>query len=146
MKIPIKKISFVFSLFIWSFQISNAQQSINASGKDVSGSRGVVSYLVGQVIYQTHTETNGSVAEGVQQPYKYPPKAEFTASPTSGTTPLTVQFQDQSETGSAPITNWSWDFGDGGTSISPNPQYTYSLAGNYTVSLTATNQLGVILK
>lgn len=47
-----------------------AQEAIPASGGNASGSSGSVSYSVGQVVYQTHTGTNGSVAEGVQQPYE----------------------------------------------------------------------------
>ncbi|NIQ09984.1 MAG: PKD domain-containing protein, partial [Gammaproteobacteria bacterium] len=42
-----------------------------------------------------------------------PPTADFAASPTSGTAPLTVNFTDLS---SGSPTSWSWDFGDGGTS------------------------------
>ncbi len=69
-----------------------------------------------------------------------PPVADFSASPTSGDYPLTVNFTDLS-TGSP--TSWSWDFGDGvGTSTSQNPSYTYNAAGTYTVSLTATNAYG----
>lgn len=47
-----------------------AQTSVNATGGNASGSGGSVSYSVGQVLYQTHTGTNGSVAYGVQQPYE----------------------------------------------------------------------------
>ncbi|MFO7652387.1 MAG: S8 family serine peptidase [Candidatus Krumholzibacteriia bacterium] len=67
------------------------------------------------------------------------PTAAFAGAPTSGAYPLVVQFTDQS-TGSP--TSWSWTFGDGGTSTAQNPSYTYSAAGTYTVSLTATNDLG----
>ena len=49
------------------------------------------------------------------------PTASFTASPTSGTAPLNVQFTDTS-TG-AP-TSWAWTFGDGGTSTSQNADRT----------------------
>ncbi|NIM15079.1 MAG: PKD domain-containing protein, partial [Candidatus Aminicenantes bacterium] len=38
--------------------------------------------------------------------------------------------------------SWSWDFGDGGTSTEQNPTHTYIAMGNYTVTLTATNQFG----
>ncbi len=68
-----------------------------------------------------------------------PPVAAFTGSPTSGDMPLTVNFTDQS-TGSP--TSWSWTFGDGGTSSAQNPSHTYTAAGTYTVSLTATNAVG----
>jgi hypothetical protein len=47
-----------------------AQESVTATGGNASGSGGSVSYSVGQVVYQTHTGINGSVAEGVQQPYE----------------------------------------------------------------------------
>ena len=62
----------VATLLIFSFFLSTAtaQTSINATGSNASGSGGSVSYSVGQVVYQTNTGTNGSVAEGVQQPYE----------------------------------------------------------------------------
>jgi len=47
-----------------------AQEAIPAAASDASGSGGSVSYSVGQVLYTTHAGTNGSVAEGVQQPYE----------------------------------------------------------------------------
>ena len=47
-----------------------AQTSVNATGGDASGSGGTVSYSVGQVVYTTNSGTNGSVAQGVQQPYE----------------------------------------------------------------------------
>jgi len=67
------------------------------------------------------------------------PVAAFSASPTSGNAPLKVKFTDKS-TGSP--TSWKWSFGDGKTSTSKNPSYTYSKAGKYTVSLTVKNAAG----
>jgi PKD repeat protein len=67
------------------------------------------------------------------------PTANFTASPTSGTAPLAVNFTDTSTGGP---TSWSWNFGDGGTSTQQNPAHTYSTAGTYSVTLTATNTAG----
>ncbi|MBN1841900.1 MAG: right-handed parallel beta-helix repeat-containing protein [Deltaproteobacteria bacterium] len=61
------------------------------------------------------------------------PVAGFTADITTGAAPLTVQFTDQS---TGEITNWFWDFGDGGSGIAVNPSHTYNEAGDYTVSLT----------
>jgi len=68
-----------------------------------------------------------------------PPVAAFSAAPTSGTAPLTVQFTDAST--NAPTAR-SWSFGDGRTSTAQSPSHTYSTAGTYTVSLTATNAGG----
>lgn len=67
------------------------------------------------------------------------PIASFTSNLTSGTAPVTVQFTDTSA--NSP-TEWSWSFGDGGTSDEQNPVYTYTSAGTYTVSLTAENSAG----
>ena len=47
-----------------------AQEAIPASGSNATGSGGSVSYTVGQVFYSTQTATNGSIAQGVQQPYE----------------------------------------------------------------------------
>ncbi|MDD2550307.1 MAG: T9SS type A sorting domain-containing protein [Bacteroidales bacterium] len=47
-----------------------AQESINATGGNASGSGGSASYSVGQLVYTTNTGTNGSVAQGVQQPFE----------------------------------------------------------------------------
>ena len=47
-----------------------AQESVNATGGNASGSGGSASYSVGQVVYTTTTGTTGSVAQGVQQPYE----------------------------------------------------------------------------
>lgn len=48
----------------------HAQNTIPASGGNASGSGGTVSYSVGQIVYTKNTGTNGSVAQGVQQPYE----------------------------------------------------------------------------
>ena len=61
------------------------------------------------------------------------PVADFSASPTQGQAPLTVNFRDQS-TGCP--SSWRWSFGDGETSTSRNPSHTYIQGGSYTVSLT----------
>ena len=65
------------------------------------------------------------------------PKANFTANVTSGFAPLTVQFNDLSQSYDG-IIAWEWDFnGDGIVdSNEQNPTHTYDEAGTYTVSLT----------
>jgi hypothetical protein len=44
----------------------SSQETILASGGGATGS-GTVSYSVGQLVYTTHSESNGSVTQGVQQ-------------------------------------------------------------------------------
>jgi len=54
----------------FSLSVAMAQEATPASGSNASGSGGSVSWSVGQVACQTHTGTNGSVTEGVLQPYE----------------------------------------------------------------------------
>lgn len=69
----VKDTSIVIALLLsctFFFSTVTAQESVNASGGNASGGGGTVTYSVGQLVYQTHTGTDGSVAEGVQQPYE----------------------------------------------------------------------------
>ena len=68
-----------------------------------------------------------------------PPVPYFSADPTSGIVPLTVQFTDSS---SGTITDWLWDFGDDSTSTEQNPTHTYSVADTFTVSLSVSGPGG----
>lgn len=68
-----------------------------------------------------------------------PPEAAFTASPVSGTAPVTVTFTDTSTNGP---TSWQWDFGDGERSTEQSPTHEYGLAGSYTVTLRVGNDEG----
>ncbi|MBI2929695.1 MAG: S8 family serine peptidase [Verrucomicrobia bacterium] len=66
--------------------------------------------------------------------------ADFAASPTAGSPPLTVNFTDQSQ---GAITSWSWDFGDGSAaSTAQNPSHVFDREGNFTVTLTVSGASG----
>lgn len=78
--------------------------------------------------------SNGCTAAGGN-----PPVAAFIANPNPAQVNQTVSFTDQST--NSP-TQWSWTFGDGGTSTSQNPTHSYSAPGTYPVTLTATNADG----
>ncbi|TAE50707.1 MAG: PKD domain-containing protein, partial [Bacteroidetes bacterium] len=71
-----------------------------------------------------------------------PPTSNFSYGPTQGCDPLTVTFTNGSSSGTAAIVNYLWNFGDGGTSVVPNPSYVYNTPGSYTVSLTVTDANG----
>ncbi len=62
-------ISFFCFIFICLSGLK-AQQVIPATGGSASGSDGTVSYTVGQVAYSNINATDGSVTEGVQQPWE----------------------------------------------------------------------------
>ncbi|GAB6284493.1 MAG: hypothetical protein STSR0009_06930 [Methanoregula sp.] len=77
----------------------------------------------------------------VAEPPAVTPIAAFTGTPTTGTAPLAVQFNDTSA--NIP-TAWAWDFNNDGTieATTQNATYTYTTAGTFTVYLTATNAAG----
>jgi len=57
------------SIFFVLFSVS-AQQANVTSGGNATGTSGTSSYSIGQVSYSSATGTNGSVNQGVQQPYE----------------------------------------------------------------------------
>jgi len=65
-----KSILLAATLFVGSTSLSLAQKNTVASGGNATGNGGSTSYSVGQVLYTTNTGANGSVAQGVQQPYE----------------------------------------------------------------------------
>lgn len=77
----------------------------------------------------------GSIAD------KTPPSAAFSATQGEGLNDewKTYSFSNQSSS----ATDFSWDFGDGNSSTDFEPSNTYSGEGTFTVSLTASDKLGV---
>ena len=65
-------------------------------------------------------------------------QAKFTAKNTKGCTPLTVAFVDLS----VGAVSWSWDLGNGNTSVLQNPSAIYYNPGKYTVKLIVTDSKG----
>jgi len=48
----------------------NAQETPLPSGGEANGTGGSVSYSIGQLVYSMNTGANGSLVQGVQQPYE----------------------------------------------------------------------------
>ncbi|MEO7245943.1 MAG: PKD domain-containing protein [Rubrivivax sp.] len=73
-----------------------------------------------------------------------PPTAILSATPTSGTVPLTVAF---SAAGSADpdgsIVGFTWTFGDGGSASGATASHTYQSAGTFTAQLRVTDDSGL---
>jgi hypothetical protein len=63
--------SFLCFLLLCGFSLTiQAQNTIPASGGNANGSAGSVSYTIGQILYSTISGSNGTVIQGVQQPYE----------------------------------------------------------------------------
>jgi PKD repeat protein len=121
----------------WSWTFGDGGTSSAQSPSYTFTSAGT--YTVTLTASNSAGSTSASTTITVTDPVVVTPTASFTASRTSGTTPVQVSFTDTS-TG-AP-TSWSWTFGDGGTSSAQSPSHTFTSAGTYTVTLTASNSAG----
>ena len=70
-----------------------------------------------------------------------PPIADFTPSDSNHCIPVVIGFTDAS-TYFNPPGGWNWTFGDGGSSISQNPNNTYFSTGTWTVTFITTDVFG----
>ncbi len=70
------------------------------------------------------------------------PDPDFEADVREGCNPLIVQFTDLTEVDEEPVTDYSWDFGDGEFSSEQNPTHTYETTGDFNVKLTVTSSSG----
>jgi PKD repeat protein len=64
------------------------------------------------------------------------------AEPDEGAPPLKVQFTASVEEESGGPFTFAWDFGDGSKSADQNPLHTYEKIGEYTATLSVTDQKG----
>ncbi|MDW3192738.1 MAG: PKD domain-containing protein [Cytophagales bacterium] len=79
------------------------------------------------------------------------PSFSFETLTGNGCEDVEIQFTDDTQADGGindaryPITDYSWDFGDGSavvTGFEPNPTHTYTAQGNYTVTMTITTEIG----
>lgn len=117
--------------WLWNFGDGTTSVLPTPSHEYQSGGIYTVRLIVANVcdidtIIRTNYITVGGSAE-----------ADFLATTTAGSAPLTVNFVDQSRNDP---TEWEWDFGDGGSSALQNPTHQYTKPGIYDVQLTVTNE------
>lgn len=91
----------------------------------------------------TPTPTTTPTVTPTWTPIPQPITANYTATPRTGTPPLTVQFTDLSS--GSPV-GWNWTFGDGSGSHEQNPVHVYGGIGRYTVTLEVRNVHGQDIK
>lgn len=85
-------------------------------------------------LYWTIHDGNCIATDSISILVSRPPFAAFSYTANQ----LSVAFQDMSQY----AMGWSWDFGDGGSSLAQNPTYTYATPGVYNVCLTVHDTCG----
>jgi PKD repeat protein len=133
---------------IWLFSLDDTSGTILSRGtfggvNDDQANRGVYNSTLNTYVLCGNTQSPipGSGYQGswdlwimgMQFPFMREVTANFSANLTSGTAPLSVQFQDESP-GSP--NSWYWQFGDG-YSYEQNPVHQYRWPGVYNVTLRA---------
>lgn len=71
-----------------------------------------------------------------------PPNAAFRVDNLTPDVNRPVAFFDESTPGTAPITAWRWEFGDGAISTEQHPTHIYTFEGTFTIRLTVTTAHG----
>ncbi|VXB02779.1 PKD domain-containing protein [Maribacter litoralis] len=111
-------------------------------GVDIQGK----SFPIGD--YTLSTTTSSGMSQTVEfsivngPPANVAPVVVLSGDP-DGSVPFKMNFTGSgSFDGDGTITNYSWDFGDGNTSSVTDPSHTYALGGDYTVTLTLTDDDG----
>jgi hypothetical protein len=66
----IRRLLSIFSIFGFCITIVQGQEVIPATGGNATGAGGSVSYTVGQIASSAFSGSNGTIIQGVQQPYE----------------------------------------------------------------------------
>ena len=123
-------ISISTSAVTYSWTSTNGILLTNGTSTALVGSIGDYAVTVTDVNNGCISTTTASVSQTIIN-------ASFTENPLSGTAPLLVDFTNTSNN---PLgTSYSWNFGDSNTANTTNANNTYTLIGNYIVTLTATD-------
>lgn len=85
--------------------------------------------------------TTGTWTNNIWIDKRDPLKVIASGNPTSGDKPLTVYFST-TVWGGTPGYDYSWTFGDGGSSWSRSPSHKYTSSGTYTAKIIVTDDLG----
>ncbi len=123
------------SAFNWSWNFGDGNSSTLQNPNHTYSTPG--NYTVTLITHDT-TGCQSVYSNPIPLFVQQPPTSNFTLSNTSGCAPLNVTINNQS-TGAV---NYTWDFGDGTTSTSHNPNHIYSTAGTYFISLVTGNGTG----
>ena len=118
----------------------NGARGFAASGKQLNGTDDITltsyvwEYLGNQMPSDIYGRDGGQV--------NAIPTSSIAVNSAIGTMPFLVNFDGTGNDVDGQINSYLWQFGDGQASSVEDPSHTYSVAGNYTASLTVTDNYG----
>jgi len=119
------------NLWLWQFGDGNTsveQNPIHEYNADTAVSFTVELTVTGPAGSDTETKDNLILVPA-------PPNASFSTSGTLGCDSAVVAFTNYT---TGWVTSWRWDFGDGDSSVTKDPQHTYVASDSFIVTLIAT--------
>jgi len=119
----------------WSWDFNDGNYSY---GENTSHSFDIGTYNV--VLYVTDDDGSLNMTNKTITVVNILPEVDFSFIPFNPTTADNIQFTDlSSDRSGRSIQNWTWDFDDGNSSYEQHPTHQYIDNGNYTVTLTITD-------
>lgn len=116
----------------WSWDFGDGSTSLTQNAKHTFASEGP------RNVKLTVTNSLGCTNTLMQEVQVNPNRVEWTLPAEPICTFTGLNFADNSPSG----TDWTWEFGDGGSSTQQNPNHIYSQPGVFQVKLTVTNTFG----
>jgi hypothetical protein len=113
-------------------------EDVLAVQREITSTRAQIEQTKGRMQFLEQTSATSLIEVTLEQSKL---EAKFTADRRFVESGESVQFNAQVAGGFAPY-SYKWDFGDGRTSNDPSPAHAYGATGDYTVSLTVTDDRG----
>ncbi len=124
--------------YVWNFGDSSTASTANTTHSYAAAG----TYNVSVTVSDGKASVVSSVSLVVNIPQNNPPVALFTATPTTGVAPLSVNFDASASSDSdGTIAAYAWQFGDGATAAGKTALHVYA-SGTFSVTLTVTDNLG----
>jgi len=128
----------------YSYNFGNGQTGTGVTTSTTYNTAGTFTVILTVTDSLGLTDTASAVITVRDTVINRAPIANFTVTPTSGTRPLTVNFNASASTDSlGRIVTYAWNFGNGTTGTGVTTSTTYNTAGTLTVILTVTDSLGL---
>lgn len=125
----------------WQWDFGDGEDGSGAAISHVFDTPGVYSVSVSVRDNRRAVSSYSSVIVALEP--NEAPVAQFTATPTQGEAPLTVQFDARtSYDPDGTIVTWRWTFGDGATGIGSLVSHRYGSSGSHTVHLSVEDDRG----